>query len=101
MTGEAFRVDAHEDRLSVRHVAHRDGDVLGLGVPHARAITVDGELAVLRRQLRGCDTLDKLLAGHPVSDQVLHRDEPQTVSPGNAVPLVAARHRAVEVWLPP
>src|SRR5207302_6212752 len=61
------------------------------------AITVDGELAVLRRQLRGCDTLDELLAGHPVSDQVLHRDEPQTVAPGKAFELGDAGHGAVGI----
>src|SRR5437763_17222643 len=98
MTGEAFRVDAHEDRLSVRHVAHRECDVLGLGVAHARAITVAGELTVLRRQLRGCDTIDIPLPHHPPSHPLLNLFLRPTRAPGTTLFIGLAGHRRIRTW---
>ena len=73
-------MNAHEHRLAVGDVAQRECDVLGLGVAEARLVAVHQELAVLRRQLRGRDALDHLLAGHAVRDELLDGDHLQAVT---------------------
>src|SRR5438445_12588293 len=66
VAGQTLGVDAHEHGLAVGDVAHRQCDVVGLGVPEARLVAVYGEVAVARRELGARDTLDELLARHAV-----------------------------------
>ena len=90
-------MDAHQDRPAVGDVTHGQRDVLRLGVAEACLVTVHQELAVLRRQLRGRDALDHLLARHAVRDEVLDRDHLQAVPLCEALELRETRHRAVGV----
>src|ERR1700687_3253285 len=80
IAGQALGVDAYEDGLAVRNVAHRERDVVGLCVPEARAVSMDRELAIRRREPRRRDTLDELLARHAVRDELFDRDHLQAVS---------------------
>src|SRR5439155_2484466 len=97
VAGEALVVHADQYRLPARNVAHRERNVLGLGVADLRAITVDRELAVLRRELRRGHAFDEALLGHAMGDEVLHRDQAKAVAPRETLELRHPRHRSIRV----
>ena len=97
VAGEALVVDAHQHGLPGRDVAHRERDVLGLGVADLRPVAVDRELAVLRRQLCRGHAFDEALLGHAMGDEVLHRDQAKAVAPRETLELRHPRHRSIRV----
>ena len=94
---KALVVHAHQHRPAARDIAHRERDVLGLGVADRGAVSMHGELAVFGRQLRRRDALDEALLRHAMSDQVLHGDEPETVTLGKSLELGHPRHGPIGV----
>ena len=93
VAGEAFGVDAAEDRRSVIDLSHGEGDVV-LAI-HAIHEAVDLKVAVLGREFGGGDAFDEDFMLFPVFDEFLNVADLEAFFFGEAEEVFAAGHGAV------